>query len=90
MAVTTGGIVTKEKIVEDVKNILGEMAGVTPDKVTEDMSLIFDLDADSLLLFELFVALDTHFAITLPKNELSENVETVSDVITYVEKSLAV
>lgn len=80
---------TKDQIVEDVKNILGEMVCVTPQQVAEEMSLIADLKADSLLKFELFLALDDHFDIALPKKELSESAETVSDVIAYVEKSLS-
>ncbi|MET7698237.1 MULTISPECIES: acyl carrier protein [unclassified Streptomyces] len=80
---------TKEQIVEDVKNILGEMVCVTPEQVAEEMSLIADLKADSLLKFELFLALDDHFDISLPKKDLSESAETVSDVIAYVEKSLS-
>ena len=77
---------TREKIVEDIKNILGEMAGVAPEQVTEETSLFTELDVDSLLLLELIVALNGHFEIQLPKKELCEQVEYVSDIVTYVEK----
>lgn len=80
---------TREEIAEDVKSIVGEMVGATPEQVTEDRSLATDLDLDSLLRVEMFVVLDTHFEIAAPQQELAEKAELVSDVVSYVEQSLS-
>lgn len=80
---------TREEVAEDVKSVVGEMVGATPEQVTEDKSLATDLDLDSLLRVEMFVVLDAHFEIVSPNQELAEKAELVSDVVSYVEQSLS-
>ena len=64
-----------------------EVLQVTPDKVTPEASFANDLDADSLDLVELVMALEEQFDITVDESEL-EGVETVSQAFDLVTSKL--
>lgn len=65
-----------------------EVLQVAPDQVTMDASFSDDLDADSLDLVELVMALEEAFEIEVPEEEL-EGVTTVGEAFTMVESKLA-
>ena len=77
---------TRDEITEELVGILSEMADVDPADVTEEKSLVIDLEIDSLLMVEIVVAIEAHFRVTLPKKELGEDIQLVSDLITHIEK----
>ena len=52
--------------------------------MTEATSFKADLDADSLDLFELVMALEEEYGLEIPAEELSD-VETVGDIIEYLK-----
>jgi acyl carrier protein len=60
---------------------------VPPDKVTPEASFANDLDADSLDLVELVMALEEQFDITVDESEL-EGVETVGQAFDLVTSKL--
>jgi acyl carrier protein len=60
-----------------------EVLHVEPEKVTPDARFGDDLDADSLDLVELVMALEEAFDITVEESEL-EGVETVEQAFTLV------
>ena len=60
-----------------------EVLQVTPDKVTPEASFAEDLDADSLDLVELVMALEESFSITVEETEL-EDIETVGQAFDLV------
>ena len=64
-----------------------EVLQVTPDKVTPEASFANDLDADSLDLVELVMALEEQFDITVDESEL-EGVETVGQAFNLVTSKL--
>jgi acyl carrier protein len=64
-----------------------EVLQVAPDKVTIDASFADDLDADSLDLVELVMALEEKFDITVDESEL-EGVETVGQAFELVTSKL--
>jgi acyl carrier protein len=64
-----------------------EVLQVEPDKVTPEASFADDLDADSLDLVELVMALEEQFDITVDESEL-EGVETVGQAFTLVTSKL--
>ena len=64
-----------------------EVLQVTPDKVTMEASFSDDLDADSLDLVELVMALEEAFDIEVPEEDL-EGVETVGQAYKMVEAKL--
>lgn len=79
---------TRDEIAAEVVEVLSELADVDPTTVAEDSSLVIDLEIDSLLMVEIFVALETHFAVTLPKDDLPE-LRLVSDLVTHIDDHLA-
>ena len=69
---------------ERVREIICEKLGVDPSEVTMSTSFKDDLDADSLSLFELVMAFEDEFNIEID-DEQSENIETVGNVVSYLE-----
>ncbi len=60
-----------------------ELLNVTPEQVTMDAKFGDDLDADSLDLVELVMALEEEFDVTVDESEL-ENIETVGQAFELV------
>ncbi|WP_448530733.1 acyl carrier protein [Pseudothermotoga sp.] len=69
----------KEELMERIKEIIADKLGVDIDEVTDDADLIDDLDADSLDLVDLAMAIEDEFGVTIPDEEL-EKIRTVRDV----------
>jgi acyl carrier protein len=69
-----------------VKDIIVEQLGVKPDQVVPAAKFIEDLGADSLDTVELVMALEEEFGIEVP-DEQAEKLQTVGDVIKYVEEA---
>ncbi|MBM3858085.1 MAG: acyl carrier protein [Verrucomicrobia bacterium] len=75
-----------EKPVQDrVKEIIVEQLGVNPDQVTPEAKFIEDLGADSLDTVELVMAFEEEFGAEIP-DEDAEKLQTVGDVIKYIEE----
>ena len=72
-----------ENVFRTVREAATEVLGVDPDSVTEEARFGEDLDADSLDLVELVMALEERFDITVPENEL-EGINTVGEALTLV------
>jgi acyl carrier protein len=69
-----------EKLIE----IIEEQLNVEGMEITENTSFKDDLDADSLDLFELAMAIEEAFGVEIPSEEL-ENITTVGSVIDYLK-----
>jgi acyl carrier protein len=75
-----------EKSVADrVKEIIVEQLGVNPDQVTPEAKFIEDLGADSLDTVELVMAFEEEFGAEIP-DEDAEKLQTVGDVVKYIEE----
>ena len=70
-----------EKVVEIVKAQLN----LEDVEITRETSFKDDLDADSLDLFELAMALEEEYGIEIPAEEL-EQITTVGAVVDYLEE----
>ena len=77
-----------EEIAERVKSIIVEQLGVSMEEVTEAASFIEDLGADSLDIVELIMALEEEYDMEIP-DEDAEKIQTVNDVITYIQGKAA-
>ena len=64
-----------------------EVLSVSDDQVTEDAKFGDDLDADSLDLVELVMALEEEFGIEVPEEDL-EGIETVGQAFGLVTAKL--
>ncbi|MEN9283463.1 MAG: hypothetical protein RLZZ179_956 [Verrucomicrobiota bacterium] len=75
-----------EKSIEDkVRDIIVDQLGVNADQVVKEARFIEDLGADSLDTVELVMAFEEEFSIEVPDEE-AEKLQTVGDVVTYVEE----
>ncbi len=71
-------------IFEKVKEITVDQLGVDEEAVTMEASFIEDLEADSLDIVELMMALEEEFDIAIP-DEDAEKIATVSDAVDYIK-----
>lgn len=72
-----------EEIFEKVKEIIVEQLGIDEEIVTMDATFTGDLEADSLDIVELMMALEEEFNIEIPDEE-AENISTVKDAVSYI------
>jgi len=74
------------EIATRVKAIIVEMLGVDESKVTPEATFNNDLGADSLDTVELIMEFEKEFNIAIPDDQ-AENIGTVGDAVTYIEKN---
>lgn len=77
----------KEAAFEKFKACAVEVLQVQPDQVTPDARFADDLDADSLDLVELVMALEETFDVSVDESEL-EGVETVEAAFNIISSKL--
>ena len=71
-------------IFEKVKSILEEQMDLGDDiEITMDTSFVEDLEADSLDVVELIIAIESEFNISVEDEDV-ENIKTVGDVVNYI------
>ena len=70
--------------VREDEEIIADQLGVSEDEVTLEASFKEGLDADSLDLFELVMALEEEYDVEIPSDDLAE-LNTVGDVINYLK-----
>ncbi|MGI5850604.1 MAG: acyl carrier protein [Clostridiales bacterium] len=73
-------------VFDRIKEIIVEQLGVESDVVTMEASFIDDLEADSLDIVELIMALEEEFDMEIPDEE-AEKISTVGDVINYIKSN---
>lgn len=73
-----------DDIFERVKELTVEELGVSADMVTPDTSFIDDLEADSLDLMQLMMAIEEEFDLDEISDEDAENIVTVNDAVAYI------
>jgi len=73
-----------DEIAERIKSIIVVQLGVNMEEVTPEASFIEDLGADSLDIVELIMALEEEYDMEIP-DEDAEKIQTVQDVISYVQ-----
>ena len=69
---------------DKVKEIIAEKLSINEDDITMDSSFVDDLNADSLDLVELMMALEDELDTEIPDEE-DENFKTVGDVVKYLK-----
>lgn len=74
---------SREEILATLRDLAAEVLGADPSSITEDARLAEDLDADSLDLVEMVMALEDHYGIEIPEDDL-EGVTTVGQTIDVV------
>ena len=73
-----------KKILEKMKEIIAGQLNVNAEDVKPESRFKEDLNADSLDLFELVMALEDEYSVEIPSEEL-EKLLTVQDVCDYLK-----
>ena len=72
-------------MLEKMKEIIAEQLSVSEDEIKEESSFKENLGADSLDLFELVMALEDEYGVSIPAEDL-EKLLTVKDVMDYLKE----
>jgi len=72
-------------VYERVQGIVAERLGVDEGKVTMDAEFTGDLNADSLDLVEVIMAMEQEFDLEI-KDDDAENIRTVADAVNYIQE----
>lgn len=73
-------------ILEDVKLIVANQMNISPESINT-ATTFYDVEADSLDVVEVIMALESKFGITLP-DEAVESFKTIGDLANYVESQV--
>ena len=71
-------------IFEKIKEITAEQLDIDESLITMEASFINDLEADSLALVQLMMALEEEFDMEIPDEE-AEEIATVADAVNYIK-----
>ena len=71
-------------MLEKMREVIAEQLNVDPAIIELSSNFKDDLDADSLDLFELVMALEEEYDIEIPADDL-ENIATVNDIVEYLK-----
>jgi acyl carrier protein len=70
---------------ERLKMIIAKELSVSEEEITPDASFIDDLNADSLDLVELIMALEEEFNVKISDEE-ADKIKTVRDALEYIQE----
>jgi len=77
---------TNEELFASIKTMIVDQLGVDESTITEDSAFIDDLNADSLDMVELVMAMEQEFDIEIP-DDVAEKVVTVKDAVEYIKST---
>ncbi|EGG91426.1 acyl carrier protein [Lachnospiraceae oral taxon 107 str. F0167] len=69
---------------EKMKSIIAEQLNIDASEISLESSFKDDLNADSLDLFEMVMALEDNYGVEIPSEDL-EKLLTVGDVVNYLK-----
>ena len=71
-------------MLEKIKEIVADQLGIDEDDIKLESNFKEDLEADSLDIFELVMALEEEYGVEIPSEDL-EQIATVNDIIEYLK-----
>lgn len=71
-------------VFDKVREIMSEQFNISEDEITLSTSFTDDLNADSLDVFQVIMAIEEEFEMEI-SNEEAEKVSTVGDVVDYIK-----
>lgn len=71
-------------MLEKIKEIVADQLGIDEDDIKLESNFKEDLEADSLDLFELVMALEEEYGVEIQSEDL-EKIATVNDIIEYLK-----
>lgn len=75
-------------IFEKIQDIIAEQLSVDKGEIKLESTFQEDLEADSLDLFQIVMALEEEFELEIP-NEDMDQIKTVQDAVKYIESKQA-
>ncbi|NLY77367.1 MAG: acyl carrier protein [Tissierellia bacterium] len=72
-------------VLERLKTMISDQFGIDEDDIDMDTSFKDDLNADSLDLVELIMAIEDEFDLQVADEEV-ENIQTVGDAVNYISE----
>ena len=69
---------------EKIREIIADKLSINEDEITMDSAFLEDLNADSLDIVELIMALEDELDMEIP-DEDAENFKTIGDIVEYIE-----
>lgn len=76
-------MISTEEMFNSIKMMIVNQLGVDESIITMDSSFVDDLNADSLDMVELVMAMEQEFDVSIP-DEVAEKVSTVGEAIEFV------
>lgn len=73
-------------VFEKVREIISEQLNISEGDVTLETSFTDDLNADSLDIFQIIMALEEEFDMEI-SNEDAEDISTVGDVVEFIKQA---
>jgi acyl carrier protein len=74
---------SQETVLEGLKEIVVEVAGISADEIGMEKKFTDDLDVDSLSMVEVVVAAEEKFGVKIPDEEVT-NMATVGDAVNFI------
>jgi acyl carrier protein len=74
---------TVEVVLEGIKEIVVEVAGIDANIIAMDKKFTDDLDVDSLSMVEVVVAAEERFGVKIPDDEVTK-MATVGDAVNFI------
>ena len=71
-------------VLDKMKDILVEQLECDPEDITMESLLVDDLGADSLDAIDIVMSVEDTFKVEVP-DEIIEKIETVGDIVIYIE-----
>lgn len=73
-------------ILERLKEIVAEQLEIDAETITAETRLNEDLNADSLDVVEMLMALEDEFGVDIPDEEI-EKMKTIGDVVNFIQEN---
>ena len=73
-----------KEMLEKLQEIIAEQLGIEAAEVQAESNFKDDLNADSLDLFEMIMAMEEEFGVEIPSDDLDQ-IATVQDVMDYLK-----
>ena len=71
-------------VFEKLAKLIAEQFGISEDEITMDTSFVGDLNATSIDIVDLMLAVDSTFDLDEIEEDALERVKTVGDVVNYI------
>lgn len=78
---------SNDHVFESVQKILVDQLGVDEELISMESNFIDDLNADSLDIVELVMAMEQEFNISIPDEE-AERIKSVGDAVDFIKANI--